>query len=156
MARAVILKFKDNAAAEKFVRETVERGNVSVLSDDPELYTDNVTVTIEAVVAVPTSYCKCASMDDGTGGTRRRRRSKRDSFGWTRGGQFGWWVCPHCKRVSRPMMTHFISAMLVGANDLLPKILGIGPPISASNRYYQAGGTGTAQLKVGGDSYEHI
>lgn len=155
MARAVILRFKDNAAAEKFVRETVERGSISVLSDDPDLYTDVVPVEVAAVVAIATSHCHCASMQDDTG-PRRRRRSKRDSFGWTRGGQFGWWVCPHCRKPSIHWTRHFITAMLAGCNDLLPKILGIGPPLTPNERYMREGGVGTPQLKVGGRGYEHL
>ena len=147
--RAVILTFKDNAIAEKFVRDVAEVGGVYVDS-----FEDPLPATVEAVVAVATAYCKCAIMDDT--GPRRRRRSKRDSFGWTRGGQFGWWVCPHCKKPSKPWVRHFITAMLAGCNDLLPKILGTGLPMTPNERYMREGGVGTPQLKVGGNSYEHL
>lgn len=157
MARAVIVTFKSNADAERYVRDVIEREGVNVLSDDPDLYSDQLKAEIGAVVAVPTKACQCGIVED-TG--RRRRRSKRES-GWTRSKHYGWWICGHCNKPSRPVITHWITGMLHGANDLLDEILGTGGPISSVGRWKRDGGadrsdggSGRPEMRVG-DHFEH-
>jgi hypothetical protein len=154
MARAVIVRFNSNKDAEKFVNDVAERSGVNVLSDDPNLYSDMLSATVEAVIAVPTKWCECAMQDD-TGHRRRRSTSRRRMVGWTRGTTYGWWLCGTCHRPSRQIVTHFITCMLNGANDLLPTILGTGAPLSSTERWRRDGGTGRPEIKVG-DHHERI
>lgn len=125
MSRIVLLEFSDNAQAEQFVREM---SNVP-----PEQFGPVPNAKVAAVVAKPTTWCQC-NVAEATG----RRRGKRES-GWSRGTTFGWWLCIHCRKPSRAMVTHFVTTMLAGANDLLPKILG-GKPQTPSERWEEEGG----------------
>lgn len=155
MARAVIVRFANNAEAERFVRTIANDGYVYANpATGPVQYAEEMTpaeCSIAAVVAVPTKACTCNVIDTGT---RRRRASKRDS-GWVRSKRYGWWICSRCNKPSRPMITHFITCMLVGANDLLHEILGDGDPISAQKRWERDGGTGRPEIRMG-DHYEHV
>lgn len=163
MARVVLVTFPDNRDAERFVREVTHYGGVYT---DPDSAIDEnwsaspyseeqVTrkAIVEAVVAKPVKYCQCAQEAITTG--RRRRSGKSRMVGWSRGTRFGWWLCGSCRKPSKAIVTHWITSMLVGANDLLPEILGDGKAISAMDRYYAEGGVGRPELKVG-DHYEHI
>lgn len=125
MARIVLLEFANNAEAETFVREMA-------LTHDNNRPVPPATVA--AVVAKPTAWCKC-NVEPSYG----RRRGKRES-GWSRGTSFGWWLCIHCHKPSRPMVTHFITNMLAGANDLLPRILGTGDAKTPDQRWRDEGG----------------
>lgn len=94
---------------------------------------------IVGVVARPTKPCVCAIAAESPG-QRRRRLKRKESTGWSRGKALGWWICPQCRKPSRAAVIHWISSMLVGANDLLPQILGIGDPIPPSMRWLRDGG----------------
>lgn len=119
MARIVILSFSDNSEAEEFVRSSPT----------------GTRMRIEAVVARPTSWCRCPATNLGS---RRRRSSKRESA-WQRGKRFGWVLCIHCRKPSEAAVRHFITTMLAGCNDLLPEIFG-GESIAPHDRWVRDGG----------------
>lgn len=135
--RRIVLLEMATEDAEAFVRDTVTNGGVMYgNSDDPT----NFSATVEAVVARPTRWCTCAIAAESKYQRRRRMAQKRES-GWTRGRTFGWWLCVHCKKPSKPVVIHWVSSMLAGANDLLPGILsGTGEGITPSNRWQRDGG----------------
>lgn len=141
MARVVLLSFTSNEAAEAFVRMTAESGLGVQIGEDGMT---RVEATVEAVVGRPVNWCKCALNPDTSSRRRRGRKSlsKGRSFGWSRGKTYGWWLCPTCHRPSRPIVEHFITTMLAGNNDLLPKILDPEQnPISPHERWLRDGGT---------------
>lgn len=145
MSRIVLLEFADNAAAELFVRVQAAKGSESAYEelvaflDTNGVHSEPLSALagakVAAVVAKPTKWCTC-NVPESTG---RRRRQKRES-GWTRGTSFGWWLCIHCHRPSKAMVTHFVTNMLTGANDLTPKILETGAPRSPRERWEDEGG----------------
>lgn len=96
------------------------------------------TGRIEAVVAQPLVYCKCDIQPE-TRQARRKRLKRRESSSYTRGKSLGWWLHNACHKPSRPVVMHFVSSMLAGANDLLPAILG-GEAISPQKRWERDGG----------------
>ncbi len=141
MARIVLVEFADNAEAENFVRQTAEVNRVAKIvgitesPDGAPVETISwIDAKVAAVVAKPTAWCTCA-VPQAVG----RRRGKRES-GWTRGTTFGWWLCVHCHKPSKAMVVHFVTTMLAGANDLLPKILGTGPATNPNDRWRDEGG----------------
>lgn len=93
--------------------------------------------TVEAVVARPVVWCKCDVVPETRSG--RRARLKRRESGWSRGKNLGWWLCGSCRKPSHAAVMHWITTMLAGANDLLPKILG-GEAIAPSMRWKRDGG----------------
>lgn len=129
--------------AEDFVRQLNTSGRLSVEVTDSRDPLDGVVwdATVEAVVARPMSKCKCSVVAESR--YQRRRRLKTGATkeqAWRRGPRFGWWVCANCGKPSPASVMHWVSSMLVGANDLLPEILGFGPPIPASLRWQRDGG----------------
>ena len=157
MARAVILHFEDNEAAERFVRETSASGGIPIISNDPNLYSEYVYARVEAVVAVPTKWCRCRTVQPVSRSAARRqaRKARIEGTGWTRGKKYGWWLCGTCHKPSKPVCTHWYSGMLNGANDLLKPILGIGEAETPQQRWFRLGGMGTPMIKKG-DTYEHL
>ena len=138
--RRVILLDMATEDAEDFVRKVAAGGGVNVIPDGE--YTETVeryAATVEAVVARPMNPCKCA-MQAESKGQRRRRLVRQEGSGWTRGTRLGWWLHAECRKPSQAAITHWISSMLVGANDLLPEILGTGPAIPPSLRWLYDGG----------------
>lgn len=137
MSRIVLLEFSDNGKAEEFVR-SVDRYS-SVMTRDPETEEENfVEANVAAVVAKPTKWCTC-NLPNETKYQRRRRNARRESS-WLRGTTFGWWLCVHCGKPSKAIVTHWVTNMLAGANDLLPKIIGSGTPRSPRERWQDEGG----------------
>jgi hypothetical protein len=126
MSRIVLLEFADNSEAETFVHEMTDPDQVVVGAE------------VVAVVARPTGWCKCAVQAESK--SQRRRRIAKGFEGFSRGKTFGWWLCPACHKPSRAIVTHFVTNMLAGCNDLLPKILGTGPVASPSERWEAEGG----------------
>lgn len=125
--------------AEAFVREVAEfRYVLSGNDEDPK----RIAASVEAVVARPTVWCKCEVVTESKYQRRRRLKTgaaKREQ-GWSRGTKLGWWICASCSKPSRAAVLHWVSSMLVGANDLLPEILGTGKPIPPSLRWQRDGG----------------
>lgn len=138
MGKRIVLLEMETEDAEEFVRKVAEFGAIPSLdSDNPETvaFTD---ATVEAVVARPTKWCTCDIVPESK--YQRRKRQARRESGWMRGRTFGWWLCSNCKKPSKPAVCHWVTSMLVGANDLLPKILGIGEPINPNDRWREYGG----------------
>ena len=98
----------------------------------------NLRAKVEAIVAKPTASCKCDVPVESK--ARRRRRIARRESSWHRGARFGWWVCSHCSKPSKAVVTHWITSMLVGAQDLLPEVLRSGPSRSPLERWRDEGG----------------
>jgi hypothetical protein len=136
--RRIILLDMATEDAELFVH-AMQRGEMYVQATDSRDPLDGmqVTGTVEAVVARPTRYCQCNVQSESTG-SRRRRMARRES-GWSRGATFGWWCCAQCRKPGRATVTHWITTMLAGANDLLPKILGTGDPVAPQQRWEDEG-----------------
>lgn len=133
--RRIVLIDMATEDAEAFVRKAVEHGGILTQTDDDEPY--NLPAKVEAVVARPTVWCKCNVQPESK--YQRRKRQARREGGWSRGSRFGWWLCAHCRRPSRAAVVHWIDSMLVGANDLLPEILG-GERLTAMDRWRLRGG----------------
>lgn len=128
--RRIVLLEMAAEDADTLVRSISESGEVFHWGNGDA----GLVASVAAVVARPTTWCQCNV--EAPGGSRRR--GKRES-GWSRGTTFGWWLCMHCRKPSRAMVTHFVTTMLAGANDLLPKILG-GKPQTPSERWEAEGG----------------
>ena|SRR5271170_4388168 len=150
MARVILIAIEDNAMADSFVRQVMSDGFVWQLPpskpdidyDIPQFHPNEgrrVNCMIEAVVARPTSWCRCAVPE-----VRGRRKGKRE-IGWSRSTHFGWWVCVTCGKPSSAIVRHFITTMLAGCNDLVPEILRIGKPITPHQRWIASGGLGEAR-----------
>lgn len=136
MGKRIVYLEMETEDAEAFVRLVDGISEVSSFERESgeELH---FPAQVQAVVAKPTTWCKCA-VEASTG---RRRRSARKERGWSRGSTFGWWLCVHCHKPSRPIVMHFITNLLGGNNDLLPKILGTGPAVPPTTRWREEGGT---------------
>lgn len=138
--RRIVLIEMSAEDAEAFVRHVAETRKVCGVFPPPEDEehfthpTSAFAASVEAVVARPTRWCQC-DVPEPTG---RKRRGKRET-GWSRGTTFGWWLCAHCRKPSKAAVQHWVSSMLAGANDLLPKILG-GEAISPTDRWARDGG----------------
>lgn len=133
--RRIVLLEMSADDVEDFVTTVHEHGEVFSWGNGDA----GIKASIEAVVARPMAWCKCNIQPESRGSRRRRLAAKRES-GWHRGGTFGWWVCAQCNKPSRAVVMHFLTSMLGGANDLLPKLLGIGEPIDPSSRWALEGG----------------
>jgi hypothetical protein len=113
MARAILLTFGNNDAAESFVRKVAlaQEG----LSDTGSLTEIGAVVAsasaIEWCIARPLNFCKCAS-----GG-------KNHKFPWQRTTRFGWFVHESCKRVSYYVARDFVKNLKGGYRDLTGEIL---------------------------------
>jgi hypothetical protein len=132
--KRIVLLEMDKEAAEAFVRSMTK-------NDTPAFVpVDRQECTVQAVVAKPVVWCKCDVGPAQTRGQRRRTLARRES-GWSRGKALGWWICAKCKKPSKAMVLHFVTAMLAGANDLLPQILDeSATPLTPSERWRLAGG----------------
>jgi hypothetical protein len=117
MARVVILSFKDNAAAERFVELTLGVQDDATVPLAQAISGIGAIVgssaKVEALVAQPTLACRC------------KRVLKGDSYKTKR---FGWWVHrgPKDQPCNRPQMAivrNFIKNLYVGYNNLLPEII---------------------------------
>lgn len=146
--KRIVLLEMTTEDAEDFVRKVAEYSKVCAVApppEDEEHFTHPypaVSATIEAVVARPTVWCKCEVVTESKYQRRRRLKTgaaKREQ-GWSRGTKLGWWICASCSKPSRAAVLHWVSSMLVGANDLLPVILGTGKPIPPSLRWQRDGG----------------
>lgn len=148
--RRVVLIELATEDAEAFIRSVAENSMVIVYDRETEAETV-VEASVQAVVARPTVWCKC-DVPVESRGARRKRLARRESS-WTRGRQFGWWLCSHCRKPSRAVVMHWVTTMLAGANDLLPQILGEGEPKPPTERWVDEGGV--PNPFVNGNS-EHI
>lgn len=126
--RRIVLLEMATEDAEEFVRDTVAKGTAS-----------NFEAAVAAVVAKPQKWCRC-DVPTESRSQRRKRLTKRES-GWMRGTTLGWWICASCKKPSKAIVLHFVTTMLAGANDLLPRILDAdATPLSPRERWRDEGG----------------
>lgn len=139
--RIVLLDLKTEDA-ETFVRAVNDSGEAFYLpiGVTGEMNVEAVSARIEAVVARPLNACRCASERIESRAQRRRRLARGLEGGWSRGTKLGWWLCSACRKPSQAVVTHWITTMLAGANDLLPQILGNGDPIDPHHRWEADGG----------------
>jgi hypothetical protein len=156
--RRIVLVEMATEDAEEFAR-SLDRNSALVIIEEDESE-KVVEASVEAVVARPTRWCQCAIVAESRY-QRRKRQAKRES-GWMRGQSFGWWLCASCGKPSRAVVMHWVTSMLAGANDLLPKILGTGAAIDPTSRWERDGGipnehatANSIHIKstVGGPSY---
>jgi hypothetical protein len=130
MARAVVLTFQDNSEAETFVR-TLDILQKDVYAESPSydalpdvlgrlLATKMVDgccgVSIDAVIARPTRWCKCTP-------TQKRRGRQKPLGDYTRTPKFGWWVHALCMKPERPIVVNWVKNLLGGNVNLLEDIL---------------------------------
>jgi hypothetical protein len=121
MTATVLITFERDSEAAAFVR--------TLYSQEPTYTEIGAAVfpgDVDAVIRRPTEWCTCAGQGY-EGGTRRRRSRPKKEQGYTKD-KNGWFVCVHCGKPSRALVVHFVSSMLVGMTDFLPKILGQGDP----------------------------
>lgn len=136
--RRIVLLDMATEDAEEFVRLVDGVSEVSCFERDSG-EERHFAANVEAVVARPTVWCKCDVPTESRSQRRRRVAAKREG-GWSRGARFGWWLCARCRKPSKAVVQHWITSMLVGANDLLPQILGTGSAIPPSQRWVRDGG----------------
>jgi len=117
MARALLLTFKDNDAAEAFVKLILASDNIQ--KDDADGWRAHVTELgvlasayskVEWMVAQPTVWCKC-------------RIGRGRSRGWTKTKKFGWFVHDQCNRVSYYVVRDFVKNHRQGEHDLIPGLI---------------------------------
>ena len=132
--RRVVLIEMAKEDAEAFVRAMANNETPAFVPVDRQ------ESIVQAVVAKPTTWCRCDVGEAQTRSQRRRTLARRES-GWSRGKALGWWLCAKCRKPSKAVVTHFITTMLAGCNDLLPQILDeSATPLTPSERWRQAGG----------------
>jgi hypothetical protein len=119
VARTFLITFKQNDAAEAFVRaitrlqkfgadeqELAESGDLGPLID--QLGTLMAAhADVNAMIARPTTYCRCPIK----------------SSGWKKSEVFGWYVCPSCNKPNRHVVARWIALHCGSEKDLLPALL---------------------------------
>jgi len=138
--KRIVLLQVSQTDVEAFVQRVTADGGIVTTTDDGELFT--LEAKVEAVVAQPRVACRCATkrVEYKSRGARRKALATGRTIGWSRNAKLGWWVCPSCGYPSRAAVEHWITSMLAGANDLLPKLLGLGPAIDPQRRWERDGG----------------
>jgi hypothetical protein len=157
VGKRIVLLEMDTEDAEEFVRIVNTSGKVladhlfteAEDDEDEELGFAHPSRTfnaiVQAVVAKPIVWCKC-DVPVETKYQRRKRMARREQS-WHRGANLGWWCCVNCNKPSKAVMTHFVTSMLAGCNDLLPKILDeSATPLSPSERWRLATGTANPHM----------
>lgn len=113
MARLVLLSFKDNTAAESFVKILWQMQESDSGTADPLVSAILAAHSkTEWMVARPMNYCRCGG-----------KGSRNHKMAYTKTKRFGWWVHAGCNRVSIMVMQKFVKNMLNGSNDLLPELV---------------------------------
>jgi hypothetical protein len=121
MARAILLTFKDNAAAEAFVKAMWRAQD-----NDEGITLDQVgeiglivaaSSKIQWMVARPLQYCKCRIMPALGKGKFDRIHEK-----WRQTERYGWIVHAKCNKPSYWVVRDWIAHRKVGLNDLLPEL----------------------------------
>ena len=99
MARYVVLYFKDNEHAERFVAEARDfNGQLTNICLD-KVQLDG---RVDALIPAPTQFCE--------------DNHSRKMPAWTLGKKFGWWVCRDCRRPSKGWGTSFRAVINSGRN----------------------------------------
>ena|ERR1700756_3721345 len=119
MARTFLITFKQNDAAEAFVKAVTQLQSFG--SSEEDLATSGdlgplidklgtlvaAHATVNAMLARPTTYCKCPKYVSG----------------WTKTEGFGWYVCPVCLKPNRHVVARWIHIHCGSEVDLLPALL---------------------------------
>ena len=100
MAIFVLVEFPDDVEAHDFVNI-----HLQAKKNDPEEY----PLTVWGVYKKPTQFCACVG-------------GKKTATGFTRGLNYGWWVCARCKKPTKLWASGAYWFSVVGTN-LLPKAL---------------------------------
>lgn len=103
MAVYVLLAFNDDAQAKTFVEDILTYPNDAILTPAQE---NDVRATVEGVYQKPTKYCEC----------------DRHAKGFTRGKNYGWWVCAQCGKPT-PLWSRGDMWYTAIGSDLLPNEL---------------------------------
>jgi hypothetical protein len=117
--RTLLVTIKDNAWADRIVRELAERQGLLGDEAEPSLTDDELMLELverahlDAMVARPTLFCHCGV----TKGAGRR------AAGYAQSERFKWLVHVPCNRPTEYIVRHWISNMLNGARDLLAEII---------------------------------
>jgi len=85
MAVYVLLTFDKDDDAKKFVKQTLEDGNVFDAGQEFCENDERFSATVRGVWKKPTLFC-----------TREKPGCRAKSRGYTRGRKYGWWVCTGC------------------------------------------------------------
>jgi hypothetical protein len=121
MARAVLITFRDNDAAEAFVKKVWE-------VQDQDSSTGRATIEagllvaakgkIEWMIARPLNSCYCRISP------KRIKKGKFDQSyePYHRTQRFGWFVHSKCNKPNRFVVRNFINNLHVGWNDLLDEL----------------------------------
>lgn len=106
MAVYVLLQFDDEQGAKDFVKGVIVRSSVYAVSPGQQY---SVPVTLWGIWKKPTKYCDCVG-------------GRKTLSGFTRGLNYGWWVCGKCKKPTKKWSTgtHWFSVL---GTNLLPKSL---------------------------------
>lgn len=120
MARAILITFKDNEAAEAFVKSVWE-------SQSPEAITDGTNLRIGFLVAAharvrwmiaqPTQACKC-NIKPNTGKGKFNNQYEQ----WRQTERFGWRVHARCNKPNFFVVRDFIRNLHVGYKNLLQEL----------------------------------
>jgi hypothetical protein len=121
MARAILLTFKDNAAAEAFVKamwraQSGEEG-ISLEQVGEIGLIAAASSRIQWMVARPLQYCKCKIVPHTGQGKFATKFEK-----WRQTERYGWHVHVKCNKPSYWVVRDWIKHRKVGLNDLLPEL----------------------------------
>jgi hypothetical protein len=120
MARAILLTFKDNSAAEAFVKATwrSQGDDGASLADVGELGLIVASASrIRWMIAQPTQACKC-TIKPNTGGGKFNHRYEQ----WKKTERFGWLVHSKCNKPNFFVVRNFLRNLHVGYNNLLSEL----------------------------------
>jgi hypothetical protein len=120
MARAILLTFKDNEAAEAFVKAMWRAQDGDGISLDQVGEIGLIVAAsskIQWMVARPLQYCKCKIMPSLGKGKFDRVYEK-----WKQTERYGWIVHVKCNKPSYWVVRDWIKHRRVGLNDLLPEL----------------------------------
>jgi hypothetical protein len=125
--RTVVISFKDNETAEKFVKHVafmqggyLVDGAIEEYDSAEEFVADTLAdptvTTLDAMIARPTMACQCRTV---------RQPGKMGSTvgNYTLTPHFRWWVHRKCKRPTKYIVKNFIANMIGGHRDLLAEII---------------------------------
>src|SRR6266567_3963796 len=104
MSVYVILDFKDDNEAKEFVRAQLNE-RVQVVYNDDRYDPADVHAEVAAVIKNPITFCHCV---------------KRT--GWTRGKNYGWWVCASCGYPTEVWSSRKSWPYFMGINLLPPEL----------------------------------
>jgi len=106
----VLLAFDDDKEAKEFVKESLERGYA--ITTDERTNATKRYFDVRGVWKKPTQFC---NPSDG-----HLKSVGKTEAGWTRGKNYGWWICAVCMKPSRRWAEANLWYTALGTN-LLPQ-----------------------------------